>query len=119
MNELLQLGEQNYKLIRYPVTKDGNLRAWSNAELLLLSVIEESKNKTIYTFNDRFGIWNCVFNKMNVYPVITHASQQKAILQNLNLNLLDTDIRFVNPLDVYHHIDIALIKIPKSLIILI
>ena len=115
MIKLLHLENRTLKLVRYPATKDLNLRPWSSAELLAHSFIEKNKNKTIYTFNDRFGVWNCLFHQSNIRPVITHASQKKAIHQNLSLNSLDTNIYFVNPLDAFHNIDIALIKIPKSL----
>ncbi len=100
---------------RYPETKDNNLRAWSNAELMVLDYIEEYSGKTFYTFNDRFGVWNCTLSGHNINTVITHASQKRAIHQNLEHNGLSTSISFVSPLECYDSIDVALIKIPKSL----
>ncbi|CAM1372329.1 methyltransferase [Tenacibaculum xiamenense] len=112
---VLDTNRGKFLLKRYPETKDNNLRAWSNAELMVLDFIDDCSDKKIYTFNDRFGVWNCVLNDLDVRSVVTHASQKKAISENLKRNSLNIDVPYVNPLDEYIDIDLALIKIPKSL----
>ena len=102
-------------LERYPKTSDKSLRAWSNAELLVLDYIKDAEVDTIHVFNDRFGVWNCTLKNKKLTTVWTYASQQTAILQNLELNNLPTEINFKTPLDDLEKVVLALIKIPKSL----
>ncbi|SEC85977.1 23S rRNA (guanine1835-N2)-methyltransferase [Tenacibaculum sp. MAR_2009_124] len=112
---VLDIHKESFLLERYPQTKDNNLRAWSNAELMALDYVKDYDSKTIHTFNDRFGVWSCVLNKLDVRVIITHASQQKAIVQNLERNSLDSKVSFLDPLEDYKRVDLALIKTPKSL----
>ncbi len=112
---VLEIYQEEVILERYPKTNDASLRAWSNAELMLLEYIKDYPSQKVYTFNDRFGVWNCVLKQRDIKTVVTYASQQKAILKNMDLNSLNFDPNFVNPLDKYIDIDLALIKIPKSL----
>lgn len=102
-------------LKRYPKTDDQSLRAWSNAELLVLDFIADKKVEKIHTFNDRFGVWNTVLNTKNITTVWTYASQQKAIHQNLELNQFSTKVDYKTPLEDLSQVDLALVKIPKSL----
>lgn len=115
METKLQFNDQEYYLERYPKTVDKSLRAWSNAEILALDFIKENQSKNIHTFNDRFGIWNCTLQDKNVTTIWTYVSQQKAIHQNLQLNNFSTDVDFKTPLDNLNSVELALIKIPKSL----
>lgn len=103
------------QLKRYPVTTDKSLRAWSNAELLVLDYIEDKKVGKIHTFNDRFGVWNCALQNQTVTTIWNYASQQKAILQNLELNNLSENVDYKTSLDVLDEVELALIKVPKSL----
>ena len=115
MEEKLKIQSREYQLKRYPATADRSLRAWSNAELLVLDYISDKKTKKAHLFNDRFGIWNCALHGNEPVTIYTYASQQKAILQNLKLNNFSDEVVFKTPLDVLEKVDIALIKIPKSL----
>jgi len=115
LEEKLKILSNTYQLKRYPVTEDKSLRAWSNAELLAIDYITEKKADTIYLYNDRFGVWNCVLQDKELVTVYTYASQKKAILQNLRLNNLSTEAVFKTPLETINTVAIALIKIPKSL----
>ena len=58
MEEKLIIASKEYQLQRYPITVDKTLRAWSNAELLVLNHIKDTTIENIYLYNDRFGIWN-------------------------------------------------------------
>ncbi|TCI84680.1 methyltransferase [Tenacibaculum sp. M341] len=105
----------NYKLLRYPKTTNKSLRAWSNAELLVADYVKEKNSETVHVFNDRFGVWNCLLNEKRITTIWTYASQKKAITYNLELNKLDVEIEYKSPLDTLKEVDLALIKIPKSL----
>ena len=115
MEEKLQFASKTFHLKRYPLTTDASLRAWSNAELLVLDYVSGKNTENIHLYNDRFGVWNCVLQHRNPVTVYTYASQQKAILKNLELNSFATNIAFTSPLEVLDKVDVALVKIPKSL----
>lgn len=115
MDTKLQIKTKEYTLERYPKTDDKSLRAWSNAELLVLDYIADKEVENIHIFNDRFGVWNCALQNKNLTAVWTYASQQKAIAKNLELNNFSTEVIYKTPLEDLEKVDLALIKIPKSL----
>nr|BFF41523.1 hypothetical protein BACY1_33280 [Tenacibaculum mesophilum] len=115
MDTRVKINSKTYQLQRYPNTSDKSLRAWSNAELLVLDYITDKYIEGLHLFNDRFGVWNCALQHKKVTAVWTYASQQKAIRQNLKLNNISTEVDFKTPLDNLESVDLALIKIPKSL----
>jgi len=107
------------KVNRYPNTTDRSLRAWSAAdEYLLKQVLEQDvSGKKIISYNDRFGYLNCELHQYNVISVIDYKSQEKAHKLNLESNRLKfSDDKYVNSLSkIDHEIDLALMKVPKSL----
>lgn len=107
--------DKEIQLTRYPATTDKSLRAWSNAELLVLDYIKDKKVESIHTFNDRFGVWNCTLNNTKVTTIWNYASQQKAIEQNLLLNKLSIEVTYKTSLEKLDSVALALIKVPKSL----
>ncbi|RBW61370.1 class I SAM-dependent methyltransferase [Tenacibaculum sp. E3R01] len=115
MESTLTINNQKYQLERYPKTKDNTLKAWSNAELLVLNNVISKDVKNIHLFNDRFGFWNCTLNDKKVTTIWNYASQQKAINHNKNLNELNSNIIYKTSLDNLEKVELALIKIPKSL----
>ena len=115
LKNTLEIERGRWQLERYPTTTDGSLRAWSNAELLVLDYIGDVSKKKIHLFNDRFGVWNCALEDANLVTIYTYASQKKAVLNNLQLNNLSTNVVFKNPLDSIGDVDLALLKVPKSL----
>lgn len=115
MDTTVKINSKTYQLQRYPKTFDKSLRAWSNAELLVLDYITDKNIEHVHLFNDRFGVWNCALQNKKVTTVWTYASQQKAIRQNLKLNDFSTEVDFKTPLNDLQHVEVALIKIPKSL----
>lgn len=114
MESIVEINSKKYELARYPQTFDKSLRAWSNAELLVLDYIAEKEYKNIHLFNDRFGVWNCVLNDKNCTTIWTYASQQKAIEQNLKLNKLTKEVVYKSSLDALDQVNLAVVKIPKS-----
>ena len=115
MDTTIEINSTALKLERYPVTTDASLRAWSNAELLALDYIKDKKTTQIHLFNDRFGVWNCALQHQKITTIWTYASQQKAVLHNLKLNNISSDVDFKTPLDDLEKVDTVLLKIPKSL----
>lgn len=114
METTIQFNSKEYQLERYPKTEDESLRAWSSAELLVLEYISDKKDDYVHLFNDRFGVWNTLLNNKKLTTVCTYASQEKAIIQNLNLNNLPANNDFKTPLNILSSIELALLKIPKS-----
>ncbi len=125
LQEKLAYKGHTVTLTRYPATEDRALRAWSNAELLALQYLDKQideqnlmSTEQIYTYNDRFGVWSCLLNANKTTPIITHASQKKAIEQNLNKNGYSAELLknmpTHTPLDKLNKVDLALIKVPKS-----
>ncbi|MFD2566261.1 methyltransferase [Pseudotenacibaculum haliotis] len=103
-------------LERYPKTSNRSLQPFSNAELLGLDYIAEKKIEKVHIFNDRFGVWNCALHDKEVITIWNYASQQKAIAQNLKLNNYSmNDQIFKTPLDDLKQVEMALLKVPKSL----
>jgi 16S rRNA G1207 methylase RsmC len=61
-------------------------------------------------------MWNCALHNKEVITIWNYASQKKAVTQNLERNGLPVDMTtFKMPLDALDKVDLALIKIPKSL----
>ncbi|MCD8406313.1 methyltransferase [Tenacibaculum dicentrarchi] len=114
METKLQLNAKKYQLERYPKTDDKSLRAWSNAELLTLDYITDLEIENIHIYNDRFGVFNTLLNTKKLTTIWAYASQKKAITQNLKLNNLSTDVVYKTPLDTLEKVDLALVKLPKS-----
>lgn len=111
----MEFNSKEYQLERYPVTTDKALRAWSNAELLMLDFIKDKKTANIHLYNDRFGIFNTLLSDVSLTTVWTYASQKKAIAKNLKLNNLSLDVNYKEPLDDLGKLELALLKVPKSL----
>lgn len=117
LKEQLQFNSKNYQFQRYPSTTNRSLKVASASDLLVSQYILGHQPESITTFNDKFGVWATLFYKQISETVITHASQQKAIALNLELNSLanlETE-SFKQPLDILKAIDFAVVKIPKSL----
>ncbi|CAM1344459.1 class I SAM-dependent methyltransferase [Tenacibaculum amylolyticum] len=115
MERNIKFNTTEFTLERYPKTKDKSLRAWSNAELLVLEHVKDYKNREFHLYNDRFGVWNSTLHNRKQTTIWTYASQQKAIKQNLSINKLSTEVSYKTPLDTLNKVDVALMKIPKSL----
>jgi 16S rRNA G1207 methylase RsmC len=116
MSHSFQFQNRGYFLERYPKTSNRSLLPFSNAELLVLKHLGERDSvDDIHIFNDRFGVWNCALHDKNVTTIWNYASQKKAVIHNLERNGLTVDeTSFKTPLDDLEQVDLALVKIPKS-----
>lgn len=114
METKLLFDSKEYHLKRYPKTNDKSLRAWSNAELLMLNYITDLQFNNVHLYNDRFGVFNSLLSTKNLITIWTYASQKKAIVQNLKLNNFSTNIIYKTPLDTLDKVELALVKLPKS-----
>ena len=106
-----------YKIQRYDLSEDKSLKPWSAADEYLLQSFTSTEKKVTgpALYNDRFGFLSCSLHSYNPTIIMTHKSQEKAITRNLKENILEP-LNFSNPLSpLKNKIDVALIKIPKSL----
>ena len=107
---------KEFSLERYPKTSNISLLPFSNAELLVLNHLENSDARIFHLFNDRFGVWNCALHDQEVATIWNYASQRKAITQNLERNGFSVENGdFKTPLEKLDAVELALIKVPKSL----
>lgn len=116
MSHAFRFQNREFHLDRYPKTSNRSLLPFSNAELLVLRHLEERNDlKRVHLFNDRFGVWNCALHDFDVTTIWNYASQKKAVIQNLKRNGLTANItEFRSPLESLNSVEVALIKIPKS-----
>ncbi|NOR44285.1 MAG: methyltransferase [Candidatus Delongbacteria bacterium] len=102
---------------RYDLSEDKSLQAWSAADEYLLQAFKDLDNKPDHLgiYNDRFGFLACHLHGITPTVIITNKSQEKTIDSNLKANDL-TSVNFANPISSLDtKMDIALVKIPKSL----
>ena len=107
------------KITRYPETTNKSLQVSSAADDYLLNYLKEQdfpKGK-LALVNDRFGYLACHTADWNPYSVIAFKSQEKALRMNFENNGLAFDEKqLLSPLDSFtDKLDLALIKVPKSL----
>lgn len=111
--------DKKLNFLRYPRTTNKSLRAWNTSDEYLLNKLEdiEIQNKKIAIYNDRFGFLTTMLNKQKPIAFNFYKSQEIAVLKNLeNNNINRSDIQFHTPFEYPDsNIDIALIKIPKSM----
>lgn len=131
-----QYQNKTYQIKRYPQTSNHSLKAWSAADEYILKYLQEldisidelSQQKTtentptIAIYNDRFGFLTILLNELkdnttfNTLTIINNKSQEKACIKNIITNdISESNTNFETPLTVLPPIDVALIKISKSL----
>lgn len=119
----------NFKLERYPVAKDKQLRAWDAADdyiLMQLDTLQQENKLTLNTqssvliLNDAFGALSTALSEFTPTSVSDSFLSQQALSTNLNLNDIDTDTvhqkNCFQPLSGTY--DLVIIKIPKNLAML-
>ncbi len=114
MESILSFQSEEYQLHRYPKTLDKSLKAWNNADLLALDYLYNHTIDDVHVFNDRFGVFNTVLKHKSCTIIWTYASQKKAIKLNFENNG-STGLKFKSPLDQLSKVELAVVKIPKSL----
>jgi 16S rRNA G1207 methylase RsmC len=114
----MQFNSKNFNLQRYPKTTNRSLRPWSAADELLLAQAHSLglDKKSIVLVHDTFGALAVVLNEYKPHSVINNNSQLKATKINLETAGIDTkEIDYSSPITLkVDHIDLAIIKIPKS-----
>ena len=107
------------KITRYPATKNKSLQVSSAADDYLLNFLKDNEipKGNLALINDRFGYLACHLADWNPYLVIAFKSQEKALRMNYeNNDLVLDEKRFLSPLDSFpEKLDLALLKVPKSL----
>ena len=106
------------KITRYPETKNKSLQVSSSADDYLLNFLKETKlpKGNLALVNDRFGYLACHLAAWSPFSVIAFKSQEKALRVNLENNALKlNEDHLLTPLDSFSEkLDVALIKVPKS-----
>lgn len=102
---------------RVPESTNKSLRAWSAADELLVGFLNEKKASSVTIYNDSFGYLTCYAIPAKTRTIVDLKSQEKAILQNLSDNNLNSSgITFGQLLeDSLEPCNLGLMKIPKSL----
>lgn len=108
-----------YDINRYPSTKHNSLKGWNAADEYIIKFLSEITlyNKKLMVYNDRFGFLGTVLADYNPTAVICYKSQGLSYIKNFEDNFINTDkIKMVNLLDdCDQKIDVAMIKVPKSI----
>lgn len=112
-NSNLIQGDLNFE--RYPYTSNRSLQVVNNADILAIKNTDLKSTKSIHLYNDRFGVWNCILHNKSPKTILNYASQKKAISQNLKRNNLTlNESSFYSPLDILDNVEVAFVKVPKS-----
>jgi len=102
---------------RVPESTNKSLRAWSAADELLVSFLEEKNPDSVTIYNDSFGYLAAHAAPRTVYLATDLKSQEKSIKENFETNKLDSTC--LHPISLVKKADkkakIGLMKIPKSL----
>lgn len=113
----MNLDFQKFKVLRFDLSEDKSLKAFSAADEILLKQLEinNMESSSIAIYNDRFGFLSCHLNDFYPLVVYTNKSQINAIELNLESNNLSA-VKFHSPTSsLQKKIDFAVLKIPKSL----
>lgn len=87
--------ENSYQFDRYPQTQNHTLRAWNAGEEYMIQYLASenwlSEDLSCGIFHDRFGFLTTLLHNYHPVSFLSHRSQQKAILSNLQQNNLEVD----------------------------
>ena len=109
----------NLSIERFPKSANRSLKAWSAADEFLINYCTEHKlnEKPTAVYNDSFGYLTVNLAGSSLFSIVNQKSQERAILSNLAYNNIELNAdNLVNPLaDLSAKVDVALIKVPKTL----
>ena len=102
---------------RVPESTNNSLRAWSAADELLVSFLEEYNPESVVIYNDSFGYLSCHSAPRTIYLALDSKSQEKATQKNFATNNIDSSCLIPTSLTVNlkEKVKFGLMKIPKSL----
>ncbi|MGB1040784.1 MAG: class I SAM-dependent methyltransferase, partial [Flavobacteriales bacterium] len=102
---------------RVPESTNNSLRAWSAADELLVSFMEEKNPESVIIYNDAFGYLAAHSAPRTIYFASDLKSQEKAALENFATNKIDAVC--LHPTSLLKKADkkgkLGLMKIPKSM----
>jgi len=114
----IEYKQEQFQFERYPRTSNRSLQAWNAGDHYVLQYIEglDLKDKDLGIYQDRFGLLSVMLKAYNPRMIIEYSSQEKAIRHNFALNNLSADdIKIAYSLEDDYTIDIAVLKMPKSM----
>lgn len=102
---------------RVPESTNNSLRAWSAADELLISFLNEKDPESVIIYNDSFGYLATHSAPRTIYFASDLKSQEKSALENFETNKIDSPC--LHPTSLLKKADkkakLGLMKIPKSL----
>ena len=102
---------------RVPESTNKSLRAWSAADELLVSFLEEKNPESVTIYNDSFGFLAAHSAPRTIYIASDLKSQEKSTIENFETNKLDSSC--LHPISLVKKATkkskMGLMKIPKSL----
>ena len=110
---------KNYTLLRYPINKKSELRAWDTADQYLLDMLSEfnSDLNGICIINDSFGALTLPLLKHNPICYSDSWLSREALYNNIEANGLSKTLSFlstIDQLDNHPSPHIIIGRIPKS-----
>lgn len=117
--ELYQVANKKFKLERFPVVRNGPLRAWSAADEYVVDHLDESafsEKSKLLVLNDSFGALSIPFTGLKTTVLTDSLLSELAIRKNLEGNNLRNDaLNFISPTDeIKQKYDILIVGVPKS-----
>ena len=122
--ETLRVPQGSFELARYPREAKDPLRAWDAADEYLLQQLHEQglpeNQQRLAILNDSFGALSLALANQHPWMISDSWLGQQGTQEQLKHNDLPTDqVRLLSSLDpIPKHLDVVLIKIPKSLALL-
>ncbi len=110
--------DRTFEIKRYPPTTNRSLQPWNASDELILDYISKIRveSNSLALINDRFGFLATTLFKAKPLSIVNHRSHKKAIEKNYTSNsLVLKPNMFKTPFEHLSHIDIGVIKVPKSL----
>lgn len=108
---------KNLTINRVPESTNNSLKAWSAADELLVSFMEEKNPESVIIYNDSFGYLAAHAAPRAIYFASDLKSQEKAAMENFETNKLDPTCLYPTCLltKAEKKGKLGLMKIPKSL----
>lgn len=110
--------KRDFNIKRYPSTTNRSLQPWNAADELMLDYVDSMAElpENLVLFNDRFGFLATTLFSLKPISVVDYKSHKKAIERNYtNNSLMLKSKSVVSPFSELSSVDVAAIKIPKSL----
>lgn len=110
---------RTFEVKRIPAAEDKSLKPWSAADEHILKYLEDENvaiaEGSVTVFHDRFGFLACAMSPFNPSVFVHQYSQSYAIRRNMKRNNFKAEYQINFPLDLLTNMDLALVRIPKSL----